>query len=145
MSANSGRAPARRMALALAKKVKGLVMTASGEGAVGALEVLLPMPAAASASQIASVPLAQPMAKDDAQIAAAAVSNAATCGPRMKLCESQTQAIASSISCRSGVNWREKSSIGTDCETAVGTLVMVQRVTLETFCPPTRQMELAIA
>jgi len=66
------------MALALAKKVKGLVITASGEGPVGALEVLLPIPAAASASQSASVPLAQPMAKDEAQVEAAAVSKAAT-------------------------------------------------------------------
>ena len=52
MSARSGWAPQRRMALTLAKKLKGVVMTASPG----------PMLAAARASQMASVPLAQPMA-----------------------------------------------------------------------------------
>ena len=85
------------------------------------------MPAAASASQRASVPLAQPMAKAAAQAAAAAASKAATCGPRMKRCESQTSAMASRISCRSGANWREKSSMGTGCGAEVGTQAMVQR------------------
>ena len=97
------------------------------------LEALSPMPAAASASHRASVPLAQPMAKEEAQAAAAALSNAATRGPRMKICESQTWAMASSISCRSGPNWREKSNIGTDCGVGLGTEAMVQRGPHETF------------
>ena len=52
MSASRGVAPARRIALTVAKKLKGVVMT------------VLPGPtlAAARASQIASVPLAHPMA-----------------------------------------------------------------------------------
>ena len=112
MSAKMGRAPARRMQLALAKKLKGVVITASGGHGADA-EALSPMPAAASASHRASVPLAHPIAKDEAQAAAAAASNAATRGPRMKFCESQTWVMASRISCRSGANWREKSSIGT--------------------------------
>ena len=52
MSARRGVAPQRRMALTVAKKLKGVVMTASPG----------PMLAAARASQMASVPLAQPMA-----------------------------------------------------------------------------------
>ena len=52
MSASNGCAPQRRMALTLAKKLNGVVTTASPG----------PMLAAASASQIASVPLAHPMA-----------------------------------------------------------------------------------
>ena len=57
------------MALAEAKKLKGVVMTASGWALERVASVLLPMPAAASASQRASVPLAQPMAKRAAQAA----------------------------------------------------------------------------
>ena len=52
MSASRGVAPARRIALTVAKKLKGVVMTASPG----------PTLAAAKASQMASVPLAQPMA-----------------------------------------------------------------------------------
>ena len=52
MSARTGVAPARRMELTVAKKLKGVVTTASPG----------PMSRAASASQRASVPLAQPMA-----------------------------------------------------------------------------------
>ena len=88
------------MALALAKKLKGEVMTLSSDAPVRVSQVLSPIPAAANASQSASVPLAHPTAKDEAQTAAAAVSNAATRGPRMKCCESQTWVMASSISSR---------------------------------------------
>ena len=52
MSASTGVAPARRMELTEAKKLKGVVTTA----------VPGPMPAAASASHRASVPEEQPMA-----------------------------------------------------------------------------------
>ena len=52
ISASRGCAPQRRIALTLAKKLNGVVMTASPG----------PMLAAARASQMASVPLAQPMA-----------------------------------------------------------------------------------
>ena len=52
MSASTGVAPARRMALTEAKKLKGVVTTA----------VPGPIPAAASASHRASVPEEQPMA-----------------------------------------------------------------------------------
>jgi hypothetical protein len=115
-----GRAPARRMALAEAKKLKGVVMTASvipvsardsfaGSGRPGA-------DAGGGEGQPEGVGAAG--ASDgvgEAQAVAAAASNAATWGPRMKCCESQTWAMASRISCRSGANWREKSSIGTGC------------------------------
>ena len=89
--------------------------------------------AAASASQRASVPLAQPMAKRAAQALAAAFSKAATCGPRMKCCESQTLAMATRISCRSGANWREKSSMGTGCGADLDTVAMVHRWTAESI------------
>jgi len=58
ISAKRTRAPARRMALAEAKKLNGVVITVSVEvpPASG------PRLAAARASQMASVPLAQPMA-----------------------------------------------------------------------------------
>ena len=52
MSARTGRAPARRMALTEAKKLNGVVTTASPG----------PIPAAAIASHRASVPEEQPMA-----------------------------------------------------------------------------------
>ena len=68
-----------------------------------------------------------------AQAAAAALSNAATRGPRMKICESQTWAMASSNSCRSGPNWREKSNMGTGWDVGLGTEAMVQRGPRETF------------
>ncbi len=71
MSAKTGMAPARRMALALAKKLKGVVTTTSGAEEGTRLPVLLPMPRAASASQSASVPLAHPT-EERAEHAAAA-------------------------------------------------------------------------
>jgi len=119
------------MELAVAKKLKGVVMTASEpthrdeaamDGAPGrVLAVLSPTPEAASASQRASVPLAHPMAWRAAQAAAAAFSNAATWGPRIKRCESQTAVRAERTSCRSEVYWRLKSSMGTGCGLRVGT------------------------
>jgi len=133
MSAKRGSAPARRMELAVAKKLKGVVTTASGWALERVASVLSPMPQAASASQRASVPLAQPMAKRTAQALAAAFSKASTCGPRMKCCESQTFAMATRISCRSGANWREKSSMGTGCGTDLDTVVMVHRWTAESI------------
>jgi len=75
----------------VAKKVKGVVMTASrlADPKVGA-----PTFAEASASQMASVPLAQPMACGALKAAAAAASKLATCEPRMNCCESQTDSTA---------------------------------------------------
>ena len=104
-------------------------MTASGWALDSTAELLSPMPAAARASQSASVPLAQPIAKRAVQALAAAASKEATWGPRMKCCESQTIAMASSISCLSGANWREKSSMGTGCAVGLDTPAMVQRKT----------------
>ncbi len=117
MSARRGWAPQRRMALTEAKKLKGVVMTASPG----------PMSGGGQASQRASVPLAQPMAWGTAQAAAAACSKLATWGPRMKCCEAQTASMAASNSCRIAANWREKSSIGTGCGLLIGTSVMVYR------------------
>src|ERR1700733_16303871 len=76
MSANRGVAPQRRIALTVAKKLKGVVMTASPG----------PTLAAARASQMASVPLAQPMAWGTVQAVAGAYSKAETCWPRLKCC-----------------------------------------------------------
>lgn len=121
MSAKTGRAPARRMALVLAKNVNGLVRTASDTASPGALEVLLPMPAAASASHMASDPLAQPTAKSEEQAAPAAASSEATRGPRMKVWESQTRAIAARICSRKERYWREKSTIGTGFRVGLAT------------------------
>src|ERR1019366_9857330 len=71
ISANSGRAPARRMQLALAKKLNGVVMTASGLPVCRVAAVLSPNPAAARASHSASLPLAHPIAAGELQAAAA--------------------------------------------------------------------------
>src|ERR1700735_4225762 len=79
MSASRGCAPARRMALTLAKKLNGEVMTASPG----------PILAAASASQMASVPLAQPTAWGTEQALAAACSKLATRGAGVNRCEEQ--------------------------------------------------------
>src|SRR5260370_23164630 len=84
ISASNGCAPQRRMVLTLAKKLNGVVMTASPG----------PMLAAAKASQIASVPLAQPTAWGAAQAVAAACSKLATWGPRINRCELHPAAIA---------------------------------------------------
>ncbi len=115
------------MELAVAKKVKGEVMTASGREEARVAEVLSPMPAAARASQRASVPLAQPMACAEAVAWAAAISKVSTVGPRMKCCESQTWAMASSSSCRKPAYWREKSSMGMGGGEEAGTNAMLQR------------------
>jgi hypothetical protein len=91
MSASRGIAPARRMELTVAKKLKGVVTTLSPG----------PIWRAARASQRASVPLAQPMAWGTWRARAAAASNAATSGPRMKRWESQTAVTAARSSSRS--------------------------------------------
>src|SRR5215471_3341737 len=80
-SAKTGRAPARTMELALAKKLKGEVITSSpGE-----------IPAAINASHNASVPEAQPIASLVAQREANSRSKATTSSPRMYRWESQTR------------------------------------------------------
>jgi len=100
------------MQLAEAKKLKGEVMTRSLLAA-GMASALSPIPAAASASQSASVPLAHPMACGAAQAMAAARSKEATSGPRMKRCEAQTSSMAAMTSSRMAENWRWKSRKGT--------------------------------
>ena len=72
-----------------------------------------PIPAAASASQRASVPLAQPMAYGARQAAATALSNPSTSGPRTNRCESQTASSAAITSSRITLNWRLKSNMET--------------------------------
>ena len=117
MSARRGVAPQRRIALTEAKKLKGEVITASPG----------PIPAAAMASHNASVPLAHPMAWGTAQALAAACSKLRTCGPRMNFCETQTASMAVRTSERISSYCREKSSIGTGCESLIDTSVMVYR------------------
>src|SRR5271163_1248131 len=111
MSAKSGCAPQRRMELAVAKKLKGVVTTASPG----------PTPAAASASQSASVPLAQPTPNSAPQARAAAASKLSTAGPRMNFCDTQTASMACMTSSRRVENCRVKSSIGTGWRSLVGT------------------------
>src|ERR1035438_1775711 len=103
MSANSGVARARRIALHEAKKLKGVVITAAPG----------PMPAAARASQSASVPEEHPMAWDTPSCPAAARSKTATGSPRINCCVSRTCPIASSNSWWIGRYWRLRSSMGT--------------------------------
>ena len=86
----TGVAPARTIALAEAKKLKAVVMTESPGFT----------PAATSASQRASVPDAQPTAEAAPVSAAISRSSASTSGPRIKLCESHTRAMAASTSSR---------------------------------------------
>ena len=119
ISASTGVAPARRMALTDAKKLKGVVMTAWRPA---------PMPAAASASQRASVPEEHPIAWLTPNCAAAVCSKAATCSPRMNCCVSSTWSSASSSSRCRGWYWRFRSSMGTGW--AVETLPPV----LAVFC-----------
>ena len=102
-STKTGVAPARTIALAEAKKLNAVVMTESPGF----------MPAATSASQRASVPDAHPTAQAAPVRAAISSSSASTSGPRMKLCESQTRAMAASTSSRMLSYWRRKSSRGT--------------------------------
>ncbi len=102
-SRNTGRAPARTMALAEAKKLKAVVITSS-PGCT---------PAAASASQSASVPDAHPIAWAAPVNAATSCSRASTSAPRMKCCDEQTRSTAARISSRISAYWRDRSSMGT--------------------------------
>jgi hypothetical protein len=103
MSASNVRAPARRMELTVAKKLKAVVITAS-PGTT---------PAASSASHKASVPEEQPMAWAPPHFSPAARSNSATEGPMMKLCEEKTSSTALRSKCRIAPYSRERSRIGT--------------------------------
>ena len=104
MSAKIGRAPARRMALALAKKLKGVVMTASG---ATVLRRLAEAVADAGGGKRQPEGVGAAGASDGVRRRAGERScglKAATRGPRMSCCESQTWAMASRISCsQSGV------------------------------------------
>src|SRR5438477_2597939 len=91
------------MALAVAKKVKGVVRTESPGWT----------PAATSASHNASVPEAQPTTSPTLRNAAASRSNPATSFPKINCCESQRRAITARISSRKGTYCRCKSSSGT--------------------------------
>ena len=88
ISANTGFAPSRHTALAVAKNVKlGTITSSPG-----------PTPSANSASKIASLPEAQPTACSAPQYSAIAASNRAHAGPCTNAPESQTSAIAASTS-----------------------------------------------
>ena len=84
------------MALTVAKKLNGVVMTLSPG----------PILNAASASQSASVPLAQPTAASTPQNAAAAPSKRSTSGPRMNRWLEQTASMAASTGPRMAANSR---------------------------------------
>src|SRR5579862_2539770 len=106
-STKTGVAPARTMELAEAKKLNGVVITESPGFT----------PAATSASQRASVPEAQPTACVAPVKEEISRSSASTSGPRIKLCESQTRAIAARTSSRISLYWRRRSRRGTDSTT----------------------------
>ena len=108
MSASTGVAPARRIALTEAKKLNGVVTTESPA----------PIPAPASASHSASVPDEQPSACFTPNCSAAARSNFATCSPRINCCVSSTCPSASISSPRNGSYCRFRSSIGTGVRAA---------------------------
>ena len=80
MSANTGVAPTRAIASAVAKNVNAGQTTSSSR----------PIPSASSARTIASVPFATPTACGTPRNAAASLSNASTSGPKMRRPDSRT-------------------------------------------------------
>src|SRR3954451_5327095 len=88
MSTNTGFAPTRAIAPAVAKNVYGVVMTSSPS----------PMPSAIRQARSASVPEDMPTPCAQVEYCAIALSHSSTFGPRMKCCDSITSAIAASIS-----------------------------------------------
>src|SRR6185503_13207966 len=102
-SANTGRAPARRMARAVKAAVRGEVITSSPAA----------RPSASRASWIASVPLTTAMACRAWSEAASSRSKASPSGPRMNQPESRTRATAASISGRKAATCALRSPKGT--------------------------------
>src|SRR3954470_2741368 len=103
MSANTGFAPRRQTALAVAKNVKlGTITSSPG-----------PMPRASSTSSSASLPEAQPTACSVPQYSAIAASNFAQAGPCTNAPLRETSAIAASSSAWRRLFSRVTSSIGT--------------------------------
>jgi hypothetical protein len=103
MSAKTARAPSRATAPAVAKNVNGEVTTSSPAFTSRAW----------SASTIASLPFATPTVEGVPMYAAADFSNAATRGPRMKVCESSTSRTAVSTSALMGAYCAFRSRRGT--------------------------------
>ena len=104
ISTNTGVAPTLWMVPAVAKNVKGLVITSSPG----------PMSSALSASNSASVPLAHPTANFVFDSPATAHSSSATGAPRMKAWSSTTGIIAATTASRMTACWARRSSKGTD-------------------------------
>src|SRR5215475_9893265 len=103
----TGRAPARTIELAEAKKLKGVVMTVSPAFT----------PVAARASHNASVPDAQPTAWPTPTNASTSRSKVSTSSPRTKCCAEQTRSTAARIASRRAAYCRPRSSIGTEAST----------------------------
>ena len=117
MSTNTGRAPSRHTAPAVAKNVK-LGITTSSPG---------PIPSAINGNNSASLPDAQPTACATPQYAATAASNRAHAGPCTNAPDRQTSAIAASSSARSRSFSRETSSIGTPDTGGVLTVALASK------------------
>ncbi len=110
MSANTGVAPALWIVPAVAKKVKGVVITSSPR----------PMSSALIASSSASVPLAQPIACFVCDSSAVAFSSAATGLPRMNNWSSTTCITDFRTSSRMVACWAFRSSSGTGMVVVAG-------------------------
>src|SRR5262245_18706554 len=107
ISTKTGFARSRQTASAVAKKVKGDVITSSPGW----------MRSAISASRSASDPEAQPTAYEASQYAAISFSNSATSDPRIKLWLSKTRRTAASNSGAIFEYCAERSRLGTFVET----------------------------
>src|SRR5262245_21036760 len=109
ISANTGLAPSRQTALAVAKNVKlGTITSSPG-----------PMPSAISESKIASLPDAHPTACITPQYSAMAASNFVTAGPCTNAPLRDTSVIAASSSVSRRLFSRVTSSIGTGMDGAL--------------------------
>src|SRR4051812_9547948 len=118
MSANTGFAPKRQTALAVAKNVKlGTITSSPG-----------PMPRASSTSSKASLPDAQPTACSVPQYSAMAASNLAQAGPCTNVPLRETSAIAASSSDWSRLFSRVTSSIGTEATGALAEVLCIELV-----------------
>src|SRR5450759_3489138 len=126
MSTKTGMAPTCAMASAVAKKVKGVVMTSSP----------LPMPMAARIRNSASVPWPHATACLVPQYAAMASSSSLTLGPPMKPADAIVPRTASSSSSLSDRYWAFRSSRGTPtmtfsfacCERVRGVLLVAEQL-----------------
>src|SRR5712664_3363504 len=103
MSTNTGVAPTRAIAPAVAKNVYGVVMTSSPG----------PMFSAIRQANKASLPDETPTACEQPQYRAIAFSHCSTFGPKMKCCDSITSAMAASTSALIVAYCALRSSSGT--------------------------------